>query len=612
MANIMSQKNVKNHVHRNGFDLSFRSAFTAKAGEILPIMCKEVLPGDKFDIDLSTFTRTRPVNTAAFTRIREYYDFYFVPTGLLWDKWENYIIQTNNPTHALSATQSPDNFTSHPYFVLRDVLNYLYLLRTGASNGTTTVYPVNEVGLGRYDSTCKLFEYLNYGDLRSIVSNSFDGDFTDSKYNFALNPFPLLGYQKIYQDYFRFSQWEKTAPYTCNLDYIFTNNDLKINVYSVYTQVKSDISSAVTKYHNTMFDLRYSSYKKDYFMGLLPSQQFGETAVATPLIGDLSGSYGFSNSAGNSPAVGMSTDWGAQGRLRGSLVSTDSSYTYQNLSLHLDNSTTAGLSVFALRQAEFLQKWKEITNSGNLDYKEQLAKHWNVVPSDYQSYRCRYLGGSASNIDISDVVNTNLYQPTSGDAFPASDIAGKGTGSNRGHVKFESKGEYGYLYCIYHCEPILDWACLGIDRMNTRVTASDYAIPEFEDLGMEPISSRRLFFGYDPSFNAWVDEDKLLGYAPRYIDYKTSLDKVYGSFRVYDKDWVAPITPAQLAARIINLSGVGSLGAISYNFFKVSPTVLDSIFERAASSTVDTDQFLVGAFFDVKAVRNLSVNGLPY
>ena len=79
MANIMSLKNVRNKASRNGFDLSRRTCFTSKVGELLPVWWQYVLPGDSFEIDLSSFTRTQPVNTASFGRIMEYYDFFFAP-----------------------------------------------------------------------------------------------------------------------------------------------------------------------------------------------------------------------------------------------------------------------------------------------------------------------------------------------------------------------------------------------------------------------------------------------------------------------------------------------------------------------------------------------------
>lgn len=75
MANIMSLKSLRNKTSRNGFDLSTKRNFTSKAGELLPVLCMEILPDDNFKIDLKSFTRTQPINTAAFARMREYYDF---------------------------------------------------------------------------------------------------------------------------------------------------------------------------------------------------------------------------------------------------------------------------------------------------------------------------------------------------------------------------------------------------------------------------------------------------------------------------------------------------------------------------------------------------------
>ena len=98
MANIMSLKSLRNKTSRNGFDLSSKRNFTAKAGELLPVKTWEVLPGDTFRIDLKAFARTQPLNTAAFARMREYYDFYFVPYDLLWNKANTALTQMyDNP-----------------------------------------------------------------------------------------------------------------------------------------------------------------------------------------------------------------------------------------------------------------------------------------------------------------------------------------------------------------------------------------------------------------------------------------------------------------------------------------------------------------------------------
>ena len=52
--------------------------------------------------------------------------------------------------------------------------------------------------------------------------------------------------------------------------------------------------------------------------------------------------------------------------------------------------------------------------------------------------------------------------------------------------------------------------------------------------------------------------------------------------------------------------------SVTYNIFKVNPSVLDSIFQVNADSKWDTDQFLINCAFDVKVVRNLDYSGMPY
>ena len=66
--------------HRSSFDLSSKKLFTAKVGEILPCYWQIAIPGNKYRISSDWFTRTVPVNTAAYTRIKEYYAL----LGSLW------------------------------------------------------------------------------------------------------------------------------------------------------------------------------------------------------------------------------------------------------------------------------------------------------------------------------------------------------------------------------------------------------------------------------------------------------------------------------------------------------------------------------------------------
>ena len=83
MSDFNPLDRAKIAVHRPSFDLSCKKLFTAKVGEILPVYWQIAIPGNKYRIRSDWFTRTVPVNTAAYTRIKEYYDFYAVPLRLI-------------------------------------------------------------------------------------------------------------------------------------------------------------------------------------------------------------------------------------------------------------------------------------------------------------------------------------------------------------------------------------------------------------------------------------------------------------------------------------------------------------------------------------------------
>ena len=83
MSDFNPLDRAKIPTHRSSFDLSSKKLFTAKIGEILPCYWQIAFPGNKYRISSDWFTRTVPVNTAAYTRIKEYYDFYAVPLRLI-------------------------------------------------------------------------------------------------------------------------------------------------------------------------------------------------------------------------------------------------------------------------------------------------------------------------------------------------------------------------------------------------------------------------------------------------------------------------------------------------------------------------------------------------
>lgn len=591
MGNILSLLNLKNKPSRNGFDLSEKVAFTAKVGELLPVVTKEILPGDKFNISNQWFTRTRPVNTAAYTRMREYYDWFFIPNRLLWKNFLPFV--TNQVENGLIAKSIKETTTvpdEHPYFTFRQVAEYIYRVSTDNAKGK------NIFGFNRGQLTAKLMNMLGYGWYQEYVTRNWRTS-TGQGYeavNLKLNPFPLLAYQKVYQDFYREQQWQKSEPYTYNLEYVNSSN-LNIPTQDIMLE------------NTTMFDLQYCNWNKDLFMGVLPRTQYGVESVV-PLMGNSNASLRFS---GKNDTV---VDAGAVQLFK----TGDSKANYLGKSdgtalFISDQTQLSTLSILALRQYEFLQKYKEIAQSGQQDYKHQIEKHFGVNVPDAMSEHVTYLGGYSSNLDISEVVNTNI----TGDNV--SDIAGKGAGVGRGNIDYEFK-EHGILMCVYHCVPLLDFETKGVDKFNMKTMFTDYAIPELDCVGMQSVQMVELI--NTPELVQKLAESNVslaegtyskLGYVPRYVDYKTSYDKVRGGFMLTDlQGWTAPVNSSDLVDYFAQTASVYKNYSIDSSFFKVNPSVLDRIFGVNADSALGTDQLLVNSSFDIKAVRNLDRNGLPY
>ena len=116
MSDFNPLDRAKVAVHRSSFDLSSKKLFTAKVGEILPCYWQIAIPGNKYRISSDWFTRTVPVNTAAYTRIKEYYDFYAVPLRLLSRSLPQAFTQMSDyMTSAASGTANTSQLTSVPY-----------------------------------------------------------------------------------------------------------------------------------------------------------------------------------------------------------------------------------------------------------------------------------------------------------------------------------------------------------------------------------------------------------------------------------------------------------------------------------------------------------------
>ena len=169
----------------------------------------------------------------------------------------------------MEEDRNPPSLSYVPYTTMAQFNNILF-----ATNSADQTNTRDDAGLPLVYGFCKLLDMLGYGSMiskDSTAKNSITqkylgldgvGDGNNPlvySVSQSVNMLPLLAYQKIYFDFYSNSQWEKHLAYSYNVDYW-------------------QGTSYITLYHD-MLKLRYANYPKDYFMGILPSSQYGSVAV---------------------------------------------------------------------------------------------------------------------------------------------------------------------------------------------------------------------------------------------------------------------------------------------------------------------------------------------
>ena len=578
MSDFSPLDRAKIPTHRSSFDLSSKKLFTAKVGEILPCYWQIAIPDTKYRISSDWFTRTVPVNTAAYTRIKEYYDFYAVPLRLISRALPQAFTQmTDYMTSAASNTANTEMLTSVPNTTLN-----LLSLSLQTINGKDVF---DAAGLPYVYGASKILDMLGYGSFLSS-SNTAKAAITKAylgldKVADASNPLvysvsqtvnllPLLAYQKIYYDFFSESQWEKHLAYAYNVD---------------YWDGKSQLGLAPE-----MLQLRYANYPKDYFMGMLPNSQYGSVALLPSLQPSVSPSALFVSA--DSRVLDSSQIRNPNG---GSSIDVTVENSSGSAKFGFLNSNLSALSI---RATEYLQRWKEVVQFSSKDYSDQMSAQFGIKAPEYMGNHAHYIGGWSNVININEVLNTNLEADGS-----QAVIAGKGVGSQSGHtLTYDCGAEHQVIMCVYHAVPMVDWNLTGQNPQLTVTSITDFPQPAFDQLGMQAVPALNLQNNPSRSVSG------SLGYNLRYWQWKSNIDTVHAAFRsgLAYQSWSAPIDGWDVLT---------SSGTWSYQSMKVRPQQLNSIFEPQVSGqncSVAFDQLLCNVNFQVYAVQNLDRNGLPY
>lgn len=451
--------------------------------------------------------------------------------------------------------------------------------------------------------------YLNFNRRESTILNSPN-----------LSILPLLAYHKICNDHYRNEKWQPFEPWTCNIDYLSPTDNM--NAFSFIN------TSTFTSLSTCLIDLENSNLPIDYFTSVLPRAQYGDESAVSVGSDKSDATFIVKDSADPSKGVlfGSSSHTPNDTLVRADAdpTPTDGHYaTWLRSSSTGDvllgfkgKLTTAGnsLKISALRSATALQKYKEIQNSNDPDFANQVLAHFGIKPK-VDSRTSIFIGGDDKTLSINPQVNTNFVdggQP---------DIKAIGVGDLSAGCKFTAS-TYGMIIGIYRAVPQLDYSHVGIDRNLFKSDASDFPIPELDSIGMQTqfrcelsaplIGVCKKVVPFETSLN-YLDMTLTYGYAPRYAELKGARDYFEGGFCGAYSSWVTGYDEPFLSLwrRNLGSQSLANYGSID-DLFKCRPSLLYPIFVNQWSGTVNDDKLLIGSVNTCVAVRPFSMYGLPY
>lgn len=468
MSNVYSSINGV-RPGRTKFNLSYSSKFDCDMGQLIPVMCKEVVPGDTFKIGNEVVIRFQPLVAPVLQEINATVHYFYVPNRLLMKEdegsWEDFI--------------------------------------TGGADGETSVTLPRWTGETGYNSKFTLWDYfgLPVGVNPKIAPISF----------------PKRAYNLVWNAYYRSEDLQEEVDLDNNLvlnkgwsrDYFTsalpwqqrgTAPGLPISGILPLTQIGT---SNIFGY-NDHSDLGVTYVEGKSSSGMYYLRKTGEGQ-------DVDLSFGFTNAP---LSIRQFSD-------KDNATSAVFGTVPGNFGVDLSNGVTFNVS--DLRLAFQVQKWMERNARSGIRYTEFLRSHFGVAPRDERLQRPEYLGGSKSPVIVSEVLQTS--QTTKGESgSPQGNLSGHGISASQNFVTKYHAVEFGWIIGILCVMPKPSYQ-QGVDRSLLRQTRYDYYFPEFAHLSEQAVLNEELY-------SDGSDEDEaIFGYQGRYNEMRTSHSLVCGNMR---------------------------------------------------------------------------------
>lgn len=470
------------------FNLSKVARGTCKMGYMIPIFCRDAVPGDHFKLSTDEIVRFMPMIAPPLHQVKVYFDWFFVPNRLIWNNWENF--------------------------------------RTGGKDGKdASVMPYVVSPAGGW-STSSLFDYL-------CCPTGVAG--------IKMSALPLRAHNFIYNFYVRDENTkdELPVPMTDGLDttdYALYRRNWPRDYFTgaLQTSQRGDptylpLATEAPVLGNGMALGLYgtdTNSSANYF-GLA-----NQTGVSAPALVGRGDSYGLTvgspSGTGALPASGLTVG-----------VTTDGTKS----GLKADLTTASAISVDAARTAFQTQLIKQLLMRAGYRYREFMIAFFGEDGGDARLQWPEYIGSTVSNVHFSEVLQTSA---SSEGTTPQANMAGHGiSASSTRNLSYKSK-EDGWIMGYMTVMPKASYQ-QGLPRQFTRWTRYDYYNPVMAHLGEQMIKNSEIMArGTDEDENGWaympIFEDYRRAFDSSHGEIRTTaaqwaFDRVFAEFPEFNAEF---------------------------------------------------------------------------
>lgn len=468
---------------------------TFDSGKLIPFYVDEVLPGDTFSVDTTAIIRMTtpkyPVMDDAFIDI--YY--FYCPNRILWDDFKQF----------MGEVESTPWMPTKEYSMPKIIIN---------AKNSEKALPLE----------ASILDYMGV-PTKSIKKGS----------KTEINALPIRAYVKIWNEFFRDENVGNAAVVKT------TSENVEYSDKETYNGTQETLEETLKEAITGGRCLPVNKFH-DYFTSCLPYPQRGP-AVTLPLegnapirLGQSDGTYLDVNTSMNM-VVGSTQQSNKAGSLNylkeynkpGEKAQMEYSGTVGATGtvgdggwMYADLGVVTATTINDLRKAVAVQQYYEALARGGSRYREQVKALWNVVISDKTVQIPEYLGGGRYHVNINQIVQTSGQQ-TNADTPIGETGAMSVTPVNESSFtkSFEEHGFVIGVCCVRHNHSYQQ----GLERFWSRTDRLDYYVPQFANLGEQPVKKKEIMLTGTES------DEETFGYQEAWADYRMKPNRVSGKMR---------------------------------------------------------------------------------